>query len=177
MSAGSRPQNRDNSFVIIGVIVIVAVIAVILIVFGGSSPLPASEVTRQTNAQFLAENGARDGVTTTASGLQYEAITEAADGTSPVESDRVTVHYEGRLLDGTVFDSSYDRGQPATFGLGQVISGWTEGLQYMTVGDKYTFWIPSELAYGQNPPQGSGIPVNALLVFDVELLGINGDPQ
>lgn len=177
MSVVNKQQGRDNSFVIIGVIVIVAVIAVVLVVFGGSTPAPASEVTRQTNAQFVAENGAREGVTTTDSGLQFEAITEVADGTSPVPSDRVTVHYEGRLLDGTVFDSSYDRGTPATFGLGQVIPGWTEGLQNMTVGDKYTFWIPSDLAYGANPPQGSNIPVNALLVFDVELLGINGDPQ
>ncbi len=169
----NTPQQKDNTFLIIGIIVIVAAIAVALIVFAGSAPAPASEQTRQTNAQFLAENAAREGVFTTASGLQYSIITDAEGDQHPTEADRVTVDYEGRLLDGQIFDSSYQRGTPATFGLTQVIAGWTEGLQLMTPGDKFTFWIPAELAYGAQPPQGSIIPANAVLEFDVELHSIN----
>ncbi len=119
---------------------------------------------------FLEENGSREEVTVLDSGLQYEVLT-AADGDKPKASDRVTTHYEGRLLDGTVFDSSYKRGQPATFPLNGVIKGWTEGLQLMSVGSKWRLFIPSDLAYGDRgaPPS---IPPKATLIFDVELLSI-----
>jgi peptidylprolyl isomerase len=174
-SKTASPQKRDNSFLIIGIIVAIAVVALVLLVFTGGAPPTVSEVTRQTNAQFLTSNGQREGVTTTPSGLQYEVITEGDGTVSPVATDTVTVNYVGTLLDGTQFDSSYDRGQPATFSLNQVISGWTEGLQLMTVGDRFRFWVPPELGYGS---QANGpIPANAVLVFEVELLGINGDPQ
>lgn len=126
---------------------------------------------REAGEQYLAENGKREGVTTTASGLQYEVLTPAI-GQKPTASDRVRCHYEGRLIDGTVFDSSYQRGEPATFPLNGVIAGWTEGLQLMAIGAKYRFFIPFNLAYGTQGAGGS-IPPYAALVFDVELLGIN----
>ena len=118
---------------------------------------------------FLVENGKKAGVKTTASGLQYEVLTQGTS-TKPMPSDTVEVHYEGKLTDGTVFDSSVARGQPASFRLDQVIVGWTEGLQLMAVGSKYRFTIPSALAYGE---MGAGtIPPNSVLVFDVELLKV-----
>lgn len=119
---------------------------------------------------YLAENSQKEGVTTTDSGLQYKSLV-AGDGETPKASDSVTVHYKGTLADGTVFDSSYDRGEPATFPVGGVISGWTEALQLMNVGDKFELAIPSDLAYG---PTGSGpvIGPDAVLVFEVELLAI-----
>lgn len=119
---------------------------------------------------FLAENSQKDGVTTTDSGLQYKIVAKG-DGDKPTAEDTVKVHYKGRLIDGTVFDSSYDRGEPATFPVGGVIAGWTEVLQLMSVGEKVEVTIPSDLAYG---PSGSGqaIGPDAVLIFDVELLGI-----
>ena len=119
---------------------------------------------------FLADNKTKDGVVETPSGLQYMVLTEG-DGPSPSATDRVTVHYEGKLLDGTVFDSSYERGEPATFPLNGVIAGWTEGVQLMAVGSKFRFFIPANLAYGE---RGSGrdIGPNATLIFEVELLAI-----
>lgn len=129
------------------------------------------EQNRIEGETFLAKNASAEGVTTTDSGLQYKVLT-AGSGASPGESDRVSVHYKGALLDGTVFDSSYERGQPATFGVNQVIAGWTEALKLMQVGAKWQLFIPSELAYG---PQGRpGIPPSATLIFEVELLGIEG---
>lgn len=124
---------------------------------------------------FLAENRAREGVMATESGLQYEVLSEG-DGPKPAATDRVRVHYRGTLLNGEEFDSSYSRGEPATFVLNQVIPGWTEGVALMPVGSKYKFWIPSDLAYG---PNGSrGIEPNATLIFEVELLGIeNADTE
>lgn len=120
--------------------------------------------------KFLEENAKRDGVFTTASGLQYE-ILEEGEGAKPAGANaRVTVHYEGRLTDGKVFDSSYKRNQPATFGLNQVIPGWTEGVQLMSVGAKYRFFIPPQLGYGSRGA-GAAIPPDATLIFDVELLG------
>ncbi len=128
---------------------------------------------------FLAENGARPEVTTTESGLQYEALTAAHPdlvedaGTAPDGPTAVVVtHYTGRLLDGSVFDSSEERGQPATFGLDQVIPGWTEALQLMKTGERWKIWLPPELAYGARPPSPE-IPPNALLEFEVELLAVN----
>jgi FKBP-type peptidyl-prolyl cis-trans isomerase FklB len=119
---------------------------------------------------YLAENSQKEGVTTTGSGLQYKSLV-AGDGETPKASDSVTVHYKGTLTDGTIFDSSHDRGEPATFPVGGVISGWTEALQLMNVGDKFELVIPSDLAYG---PTGSGpvIGPDAVLVFEVELLAI-----
>lgn len=119
---------------------------------------------------FLEQNAKRNGVHTTPSGLQYE-ILEPALGPKPKADDRVTVHYEGTLIDGTVFDSSYKRGQTATFGLNQVIRGWTEGLQLMSVGAKYRFYIPYQLAYGERGA-GAQIPPYAALIFTVELIAI-----
>lgn len=130
------------------------------------------KANRQAGEAFLAENGKRPEVKTTASGLQYEII-EEGDGPSPVAGDQVTVHYTGRLIDGTVFDSSVERGAPATFGVTQVIPGWVEALQMMKKGAKWRLFIPSALAYG---PNGAGglIGPDATLLFDVELINING---
>lgn len=118
---------------------------------------------------FLEENGKKEGVITTESGLQYEIITKG-DGDMPTASSTVSVFYEGSLIDGTVFDSSYDTGDTVTFPLGNVIRGWTEGLQLMPIGSTYMFYLPSSLGYGA---QGGGpIPANSTLIFKVELLGI-----
>ena len=126
-------------------------------------------------AKFLEENGKREGVKTTESGLQYEVITQA-DGAQPGPDDVVTVHYEGTLTDGTVFDSSIKRGTPIDLPVGGVIPGWVEGLQLMHVGEKYKLYIPSELAYGEQSPSPL-IPANSVLVFDLELLGIKGNEE
>ena len=120
---------------------------------------------------FLHENAAKEGVHSTATGLQYEVVT-AGDGAKPAATDTVTVHYHGTLTDGTVFDSSVHRGQPATFGVSQVIPGWTEALQLMSVGSKYRLYIPQELAYGAHPHPGGPIKPYSALIFDVELLEI-----
>ena len=120
---------------------------------------------------YLAENSTKEGVTTTESGLQYEVLSKG-EGSSPTPQDNVTVHYTGTLTDGTVFDSSVERGEPATFGVSQVIPGWTEALQLMSVGGKFRLVIPSELAYGQRG-SGAKIAPNSTLVFEVELLKIN----
>jgi FKBP-type peptidyl-prolyl cis-trans isomerase FkpA len=120
---------------------------------------------------YLAENAQKEGVTVTESGLQYEVI-EAGEGASPQATDTVTVHYKGTLIDGTEFDSSYGRGEPTSFPLNRVISGWTEGLQLMQEGAKYRFVIPSELAYGARG-QGAITP-NSTLIFEVELLEVAG---
>ncbi len=125
---------------------------------------------KDAGEKFLAENSKRPEVKTTPSGLQYEII-EATIGQKPKATDKVKVHYEGTLTDGTVFDSSYKRGEPITFGLNQVIKGWTEGLQLMSIGSKYKLYIPYQLGYGAQGA-GAAIPPYAALIFTVELLGI-----
>ena len=131
-----------------------------------------SSAARTEGTAFLEKNGQRAEVTTTPSGLQYEVLTPGSGGTSPKATDKVTVHYTGKNLDGSVFDSSVERGEPATFGLNQVIAGWTEGVQLMSPGAKYRFYIPSELAYGERGA-GSDIAPGATLMFDVELISVN----
>lgn len=125
----------------------------------------------EAGKNFLNENAQRDGVTTTESGLQYEVLKEGT-GNLPKETDKVTVHYHGTLIDGTVFDSSVDRGEPATFPVNGVIPGWVEALQLMKEGAKYKLFIPSDLAYGERGA-GGAIGPNATLVFEVELISIN----
>lgn len=126
----------------------------------------------QASVEFLAENAKKDGVTTLESGLQYEVVNAAPEGNpKPTATDTVSVHYHGTLTDGSVFDSSVERGTPAEFPVNAVIAGWTEALQLMSVGDKWKLTIPAELAYGAQSPSPK-IPANSALVFDVELLDI-----
>ena len=129
-----------------------------------------ADINKAAGEQFLAENGKRVEVKTTPSGLQYEVVKEG-NGPKPAKGDVVTVHYTGTLIDGTVFDSSVERGEPATFGVNQVIPGWTEALQLMSEGSKWKLFIPSALAYG---PNGAGgvIGPNQTLIFDVELIKV-----
>lgn len=130
----------------------------------------AGEANKQIGEAFLSENAKREGIKVTESGLQYEVLTEG-NGATPAASDKVEVHYTGKLIDGTVFDSSVERGVPAMFGVTQVIPGWVEALQLMKEGDKWRLYIPSDLAYGS---QGAGgiIGPNSTLIFDVELLRV-----
>ncbi|WP_459188543.1 FKBP-type peptidyl-prolyl cis-trans isomerase [Parabacteroides sp. APC149_11_2_Y6] len=128
---------------------------------------------KEEGEKFLAENKGKKGVITTESGLQYQVEKEGT-GAKPTAEDKVKVHYTGTLLDGTKFDSSVDRGEPAEFGVGQVIKGWTEVLQLMPVGSKYIIWVPSELAYGERGAQPD-IKPNSVLKFEVELLDIVKD--
>ena len=130
----------------------------------------AGKAAKAAGEAFLAENGKKEGVVTLPSGLQYQVLKEG-NGKKPSATDQVVCHYEGTLIDGTVFDSSYQRNQPATFGLNQVIAGWTEGVQLMQEGAKYRFFIPYNLAYGERGA-GAQIPPFATLVFDVELIEV-----
>jgi FKBP-type peptidyl-prolyl cis-trans isomerase FkpA len=136
-----------------------------------------ASITRKTEAnleagvKFLEENALKNGVVTLPSGLQYEIVKEG-DGPKPSATDKVRVNYEGKLIDDTVFDSSYDRGEPVEFQLDQVIPGWTEGLQLMNVGSRYKLYVPPALGYGDQPVGGGVIPANSVLIFDVELLDI-----
>ncbi len=125
----------------------------------------------QLGAQFLAENAQKEGVLSTASGLQYKVLTKGQGQVKPTPKSKVQVHYHGTLIDGSVFDSSVERGKPITFTLNRVIAGWQEGLQLMVEGDKLRFYIPSELAYGKRSV--GKIPGGSLLIFDVELMAIN----
>ncbi|WP_010261519.1 FKBP-type peptidyl-prolyl cis-trans isomerase [Treponema primitia] len=129
-----------------------------------------AEENKQKGLDFLTENGKKPGITTTSSGLQYEIISSGT-GPKPQSFNTVSVNYEGTLMDGTVFDSSYDRGEPTEFPLDQVIPGWTEGIQLMEVGSTYRLFIPSDLAYGEQGVQNF-IPPHSTLIFKVELLGI-----
>ncbi len=130
----------------------------------------AGKAAKAEGEKFLAENAKKDGINVTKSGLQYEVLNEGT-GKKPKATDTVRCHYEGRLLDGTVFDSSYKRNEPADFGLQQVIAGWTEGVQLMAEGAKYRFYIPYMLAYGEGGA-GAMIPPFATLIFDVELIKV-----
>lgn len=125
----------------------------------------------ETGEEFLAENKNKEGVQVTESGLQYKVLEEGS-GESPTATDTVTVQYEGTLIDGTVFDSSYERGEPVSFPLNRVIEGWTEGLQLMKEGATYRFFIPGDLAYGMNPRPGGPIGPNETLIFKVELIEV-----
>ena len=148
----------------------VILIIVAIGVFAGTQSQVAA--VRKDDVKFMAENAKKPGVVTTASGLQYE-IVRAGSGPKPARTDTVLVHYEGRLVDAarTVFDSSYQRGQPAAFPLDQVIPGWTEGVQLMPTGSKYRFVVPPALAYGAKGA-GGVIPPGAVLEFDIELLAV-----
>jgi len=156
--------------------IIILVIAVVLIGYYFARPSAGAKpeviaANKKAGAEFMEANKTEDGVITTASGLQYMVL-QAGTGTEhPSATDKVKVHYEGKLLDGTVFDSSVTRGKPISFGLNQVISGWTEGVQLMVVGEATRFFIPAEMAYGDRA--AGKIPGGSTLIFDVELLGIN----
>ena len=128
------------------------------------------DLASDPGAVFLAENAKKEGVTTTSSGLQYKVL-QSGTGESPKLTDTVKVHYQGTLIDGTVFDSSIQRGQPVSFPVNRVIPGWIEALQLMKVGDKWQLFVPAELAYGDRSP-GPTIPPKSVLIFEVDLLGI-----
>ncbi|WP_426415053.1 FKBP-type peptidyl-prolyl cis-trans isomerase [Aestuariirhabdus sp. LZHN29] len=155
--------------ILIGVAIVAA--AFFLIQSVTSKGQKAAEENVRLGQEFLTENAKAEGVQTTPSGLQYKVLEAGSGSEHPDASDTVRVHYHGTLIDGSVFDSSVERGEPISFGLGQVIRGWTEGLQLMVVGEKTRLYIPSELGYG-NRSAGS-IPAGSVLIFDVELLGIN----
>jgi len=157
------------------VLKIIAVVVIIVIAFlvvqRTNTNKKAATENIQIGADFLSNNMTKEGVITTESGLQYQVLTAGTGDSHPTASDRVKVHYHGTLTDGTVFDSSVARGQPIEFGLNQVIKGWTEGLQLMVIGEKTRLFIPSELGYGNRA--AGAIPAGSVLIFDVELLGIN----
>ena len=163
--AGTRAAAGVTKWIVIGGLLLVLIG---VLVWGGTQA--QVEAARPADLAYLTQHKAKPGVKTTASGLQYE-ILKPGTGASPAATDTVAVHYEGRLIDGTVFDSSIARGQPAVFQLDQVIPGWTEGVQLMQPGAKYRFTIPPELGYGARGAGGT-IPPNAVLVFDVELLAV-----
>jgi peptidylprolyl isomerase len=157
---------------VLKIIIATAAIGLLVLFFINASGNRKAAGENQTKGtKFLIANGQIEGVNTTASGLQYIVLSEGSGTVHPKASDKVKVHYHGTLIDGTVFDSSVDRGEPISFGLNQVIKGWTEGLQLMVVGEKRRLFIPSALGYG-NRAAGS-IPPRSVLIFDVELLGIN----
>jgi len=152
-------------------VVLVIVIALLVIFFMRNSNNEKAAVENNAiGKDFLTKNKVVEGIVETASGLQYQVLQQGEGTEHPTASTKVKVHYHGSLLDGTVFDSSVDRGEPISFGLNQVISGWTEGVQLMVVGDKFKFFIPSELGYG-NRAAGK-IAAGSLLIFEVELLEI-----
>ena len=153
------------------VLTVIVIAVAIFVVMRTSSNKKIAAENIQLGVDYLTSNKLEDGVKTTPSGLQYKVLTIGTGTTHPKQSDTVKVHYHGTLTDGTVFDSSVARGEPISFGLNQVIKGWTEGLQLMVVGEKTRLFIPSELGYG-NRTSGP-IPAGSTLIFEVELLGIN----
>lgn len=150
---------------------VVVIAGVIFYFFTSMNNQKAAQENIRLGNEFLAQNKTKEGVLSTASGLQYQVLQQGSGTVHPKASDTVTVHYHGTLIDGTVFDSSVERGEPIAFPLDRVIKGWTEGVQLMVEGDKYRFFIPSELAYG-NRSTGK-IGGGSVLIFDVELLKIN----
>lgn len=140
--------------------------------FSQKAQSAAGEKSKAEGKKFLDDNKKKQGITVTASGLQYEVLKRGEGKESPKATDQVKVHYHGTNIDGSVFDSSVERGEPISFGLNQVIAGWTEGVQLMHVGDKFRFFIPSELAYGERSPSPK-IKPNSTLIFEVELFEIN----
>ncbi|MFB2652081.1 FKBP-type peptidyl-prolyl cis-trans isomerase [Shewanella seohaensis] len=150
---------------------VVVIAGVIFYFFTSMNNQKAAQENIRLGNEFLAQNKTQEGVKTTVSGLQYQVLQQGTGTVHPKASDTVTVHYHGTLIDGTVFDSSVERGDPIAFPLNRVIPGWTEGVQLMVEGDKYRFFIPSELAYG-NRSTGK-IGGGSVLIFDVELLKIN----
>ncbi|WP_225624468.1 FKBP-type peptidyl-prolyl cis-trans isomerase [Plesiomonas shigelloides] len=154
------------------IILLIAVLVVVLFFIKNmSGNTKQAEAQRQQGATFLEQNKTKPGVITTASGLQYEVLQPGTGTVHPKATDTVSVHYHGTLIDGTVFDSSVQRGEPISFPLNRVIAGWTEGVPLMVEGEKVRFFIPSNLAYG-NRAMGK-IPAGSTLIFDVELLKIN----
>lgn len=152
-------------------IAVIVIAAVIFYFYTSSNNQKAALENIEKGKAFLAENKTKEGVQETPSGLQYLVLESGESDVKPKATDSVTVHYHGTLMDGSVFDSSVERGQTIDFPLNRVIKGWTEGLQLMAVGDKYRFFIPAELGYG-NRSAGS-IPAGSLLIFDVELIAVN----
>jgi peptidylprolyl isomerase len=154
------------------VIALIIIVAIVVVLYMRSNTNKEEAVKNKlAGMDFLKDNRAAEGVIETTSGLQYLVLNKGEGTAHPSSSDKVRVHYHGTLLDGTVFDSSVDRNQPISFGLSQVIKGWTEGVQLMVVGDKFRFFIPSDLAYGDR--SAGKITPGSTLIFDVELLGIN----
>jgi peptidylprolyl isomerase len=152
---------------------ILAAIALIFVFFYFNRIHTVEEMQKnvQLGTQFLAQNAQQEGVKTTDSGLQYKVLTKGSGTVHPTPESNVTVHYHGTLIDGTIFDSSVERGEPVSFVLNQTISGWNEGVQLMVEGDKFRFYIPSDLAYGDRSV--GKISAGSLLIFDVELISIN----
>ena len=175
----------DQGIILAGVAAAILLVLVLIVFWpSGSSDSVINDNSVRTSMNeytqkqqdYLDENANKEGVTVTESGLQYRVLKRGESETRPDARDVVSAHYEGRLIDGSIFDSSYQRGAPSDFPLNRVIAGWTEGLQYMAIGDKYEFTIPSELGYGKRGA-GDDIPPGATLIFDVELIGVKGKPE
>lgn len=152
------------------VVLVIIIALVVFFITRNSSNKKAAVENIALGQNFLTKNKTVEGVSETTSGLQYQVLQKGEGTENPTASSKVTVHYHGSLLDGTVFDSSVERGEPLSFGLNQVIPGWTEGVQLMVVGDKFKFFIPSELGYGKR--SAGKISPGSLLIFEVELIAI-----
>jgi len=168
-----KPDGRETTPSLFSDTRMKAVVIAIVLLFVGTYAANMDKYYQRKASTFLAENAKREGVVSLPSGLQYEVLQKGTGTIHPSPSDTVEVHYVGTLIDGKEFDSSVKRGQPAKFGVGQVIKGWTEGLQLMVPGDKWKFFIPSDLGYGASGA-GKDIPPHSALIFEVELIGIQG---